>query len=273
MDRLFKSGRYVFAASIFAFGAENLMLAHLKQDVVPVMPWVPGFQPLAYLTGLALATAGICIAANLRPRLVSILLGLFFLVCAVAIQAPLVVAHPLDIGIRTTAFETLILCATSLILAGMLPAERFNSMKWERAEDALILCGRYLFAVSCIVFGADHLPIIAFIASLIPAWIPGPYFWAWFTAFGFLAAGLSIAANIWARWGAGMLGLMFFLWVLVLHGPRVVSYPRSHNPNEWSSALIALAICGGSWILAESLGAEAPQAAPVRDRTAIPLPR
>ena len=88
MDRLFKSGRYVFAASIFAFGAENLILAHLKQDVVPVMPWVPGFQPLAYLTGLALAAAGICIAANLRPRLVSILLGLFFLVCAVAIQAP-----------------------------------------------------------------------------------------------------------------------------------------------------------------------------------------
>ena len=226
MQPIFTLGRFVFAAAIFAFGVENLWVAHSAQNFVPVMPWVPAFQPLAYLTGLALAAGGIAIATNLRPRLASLALGVFFLVCAVLIQAPRVIAHPLDIGIRTTAFETLTMCAASLILAGTLPVERFHSPQWERAEFALTRSGRYLFAVSCLVFGVDHLPILAFIASLIPAWIPGAFFWAWFTAAAFLAAGVSIAVGVWARWAAAMLGLMFALWVLVLHGPRVVSYPK-----------------------------------------------
>ena len=44
------------------------------------------------------------------------------------------------------------------------------------------------------------------------------------------------------------LGLMFFLWVILLHSPRVAASPR--NQNEWNSFLVALAICGASWILA-----------------------
>jgi hypothetical protein len=55
------------------------------------------------------------------------------------------------------------------------------------------------------------------------------------------------------RLAAALLGVMFLLWFLVLHLPRVMSYPRSHDPDEWSSALIALAVCGASWILASSL--------------------
>jgi len=50
---------------------------------------------------------------------------------------------------------------------------------------------------------------------------------------------------------------MFLLWFLVLHAPRVASYPKVLDPHEWSSAFIALGICGGSWILAWSLSANA----------------
>src|SRR5271167_3001239 len=53
--------------------------------------------------------------------------------------------------------------------------------------------------------------------------------------------------------GAFMLGVMFALWFLILHSPRSVAASLSHNPtgrNEWASAFVALAICGGSWIVA-----------------------
>jgi hypothetical protein len=56
---------------------------------------------------------------------------------------------------------------------------------------------------------------------------------------------------------------MFLLWFLLLHLPRVVSYPRSHDPDEWSSAFIALAVCGVSWILAASLSEKPVNSTPV----------
>jgi uncharacterized membrane protein YphA (DoxX/SURF4 family) len=54
-----------------------------------------------------------------------------------------------------------------------------------------------------------------------------------------------------AQLAAALLGLMFFLWFLLLHLPRVVA--RLDNGNEWNSALVALALCGGSWFLAGTL--------------------
>jgi hypothetical protein len=47
---------------------------------------------------------------------------------------------------------------------------------------------------------------------------------------------------------ATLSGLMFFLWVISLHLPRVAA--AVHNGDEWTSAFVALAMCGGSWVLA-----------------------
>jgi uncharacterized membrane protein len=100
-----------------------------------------------------------------------------------------------------------------------------------------------------IFFGIAHLQVPHFIATLIPAWIPGAYFLSWFTGFSFIAAGLSIIARWQIRLASMLLGLMFFLWVVVLHAPRVAASP--HNGNEWNSLLVALAVCGASWSIVD----------------------
>jgi uncharacterized membrane protein YphA (DoxX/SURF4 family) len=249
IDMILKQGRLIFSFAIAAFGVENLVCAHYAQTMLPVIPWVPGIPLLGYLTGVLLLAAGVCIAANWKARPAALLLGIFFLVCVIALQISKVAAAPFDVGQRTVAFETLTMCGAALMLAGTLPAEKFHSHGWDAAESALIESGRYLFGVSAIVFGIDHFLVIPVIVSLVPKWIPGSgLFWTWLTALIFIAAGLSIVADRLARWGGLLMGLMFAGWVLVLHGPRVATFPRSHNPNEWSSALIALAVCGGSWI-------------------------
>ena len=77
--------------------------------------------------------------------------------------------------------------------------------------------------------------------------------WAYLTGAAFIAAGIGIATKWLDQLATALLGTMFLLWFLLLHSPRVVIAVRSHDPNapdEWSSALIALALCGGSWICA-----------------------
>jgi hypothetical protein len=252
MDKIVAQGRIIFAIAVAAFGIENLICAHSTGKFLPVIPWVPSYPWLAYLTGIAFLVAAVCIAARFHLRLAAILLGLVFLACDLLLQLPQVLAAPFDVGVRTTAFETLTMCSASLMLAAGVPA-KFTG-RWDGVLKKFLASGRYLFAISSIVFGIDHYLVFGLIVSLVPHWIPGGgWFWANVTALAFVAAGVSIALRWMDRLAATLLGVMFLLWFLVLHLPRVASYPRSHDPDEWSSALIALAVCGASWILAASL--------------------
>jgi hypothetical protein len=51
--------------------------------------------------------------------------------------------------------------------------------------------------------------------------------------------------------GAALLGLMFLLWTVLLHAPRV--FAHIHNEDELTSLFIALAMSGGSFIVAEAV--------------------
>jgi uncharacterized membrane protein len=249
MEKLIQQGRCLFAAAIIAFGIENLICAHTGH-IVNDVPWFPANPWLASVAGLALLAAGVSIAANVNARLSATLLGIFFLLLVLIFEIRKVAIQPLDLGIRTVFFETLSMSSSAFMLAGILTAERLLPSRWERVIQALIKIAPFLFAISLVAFGITHFLVLQFIAGLIPSWIPSRLFLAYFTGAALIAAGISIATKIMARWAAFLLGLMFLLWFLLLHLPRVMSAARSHNPNEWSSAFIALGMCGGSWICA-----------------------
>jgi uncharacterized membrane protein len=110
--------------------------------------------------------------------------------------------------------------------------------------------GRFLVAASLIVFGIQHFIYGGFVATLVPAFMPGRLFWAYFVGIAFFAAAAGILYKLMARPAATMLGVMFFLFLVLLHIPRIVG--NSHDGNEWTSGFVALAFCGGSWILASA---------------------
>ncbi len=256
MNKVVGSGRLIFAVAISAIGAENVICARDGEAVFPVIPFLPGIPLLAYLAGIALLAAGLSIATKIKARLAATLLGVLFFLCVVFLQISRVAASPLDIAVRTGAFETLAFCASAWILAGTLPIDGSRLASWDNAASRLAAPGRYFFAVSSVIFGIDHLLIPQFIASLVPAWIPWSLFWAYFTGAAFIAAGVCIAIRWMADWAAALLGKMFLLWFLLLHVPRVATVKGSHNPDEWSSAFIALGICGGCWIAARAASTE-----------------
>jgi uncharacterized membrane protein len=110
--------------------------------------------------------------------------------------------------------------------------------------------GRIFVAVSLIVFGVQHFIYGGFVATLVPAFMPRRLFWAYFVGVAFFAAAIGIFTRMLARAAATMLGLMFFLFVVLLHIPRIIG--NSSNGNEWTSGFVALAMCGGAWILANA---------------------
>ena len=252
MKTIIKQGQLVFGVAIAAFGVEGLTCVPLGLKVRGV-PWFPANQFLAYLTAIALLAGGLCIVVNFRVRLTATLLAILFLLDVLFFQLSLVVVSPMNLSVRTVCFEGLAISGSALTLAGTLCTVGSRSRPWGRIAEKLIKSGPYLFAVSSVVFGIDHFLILDFIASLVPAWLPWHLFWAYLTGTAFIAAGISIATKWLDQWAAFLLGTMFALWFLILHSPRVVIALRSHDPNapnEWSSAFIALGMCGGCWICA-----------------------
>jgi uncharacterized membrane protein YphA (DoxX/SURF4 family) len=251
VEKILRTGQLLFGISIMAFGLENLFCARLGLTVRGV-PWFPTNSILGYLTGVALIMAGLSVVANVRARLSATLLGILFLLYALLLEASKVVATPLNLSLRTVFFEALAIGAAALTLAATLPAIN-PRLPGNFLLDKLRAAGPCLFGVSSIVFGIDHFLILGFIASLVPAWMGGGMFWAYLTGAALVAAGISIVAKRLDQWAAGLLGLMFLLWFFLLHSPRVMAAVQSHSPNtpdECSSAFIALAMCGGSWICA-----------------------
>lgn len=115
---------------------------------------------------------------------------------------------------------------------------------------SLKMLPRVLVAISLIVFGVQHFIYGGFVATLVPAFMPGRLFWAYFVGMAFVAAAAGILTSMLARPAATMLGVMFFLFAVLLHIPRIIGSPK--NGDEWTSGFVALAMCGGAWILANS---------------------
>lgn len=207
-----------------------------EYSVVPVIPWLPAIPLLAYLFGATLIALAAGLIADRKTPGYAVGIGAVFILCALVLVLPKYAVHPANIGLRTVVFEPLAIGSLAWSLPGVPPT--------------LAFVARYVLALSLVVFGIDHFFALAFIASLIPNWIPWHSFWAAFFGAAFVAAGIAFSIG-WTRWAAAGAGAMFALWVVTLHLPRTLGLygvPGAiHDPNEWSSLIIALALWGGFW--------------------------
>jgi len=250
MDKLLHFGRICFGISIAFFGAQYLLYGRFEGGLPLVPPWTPGAPVLAHILGAALILPAVSIATLWNARYSAISLGTLLLLSFLflhSLHASSILYNGTD---RTRAFEGLTLSAIAFALAGALRLKGAFFGRRNLLRD-LITFGHLLFAISMIVFGAQHFMYAAFIATLIHSWIPAHLFWVYFTGAGFIVAALCIATSILASLASMGLGVMFLLWFLLLHAPRVAASPR--NGDEWTSAFVALAVSGGSFILAAAL--------------------
>jgi uncharacterized membrane protein len=248
MNNLKAIGRVFFAIPITVFGVQYLSYGRFARGLPPVPPWAPGGAAAAYLTGALLVVAGVCILANVQVRLSAAVLGTFCFLCVVALHTMRLIRVINQGDERTGALEALALATSGWVLAGSSAAGVGVFQGWQSFTGALGKIGIYLFAFSMVIFGVQHFMYAPYIATLIPAWMPTHLFLTYFTGSAFIAAAMAIATRIQARLGASSLGLMFLLWVVLLHAPRV--FAHIHNKEELTSLFVALAMSGGSFILA-----------------------
>jgi uncharacterized membrane protein len=243
-------GRICIAVAFVGMGIQQWMFEGYLKGLELVPKHIPFHGLCAYVVGALLIAGGALILVPGKTQTAALLLTQVFIFSLLVRRLPGVSAVIGDLGERTVFFETLSLGAGCMMLASMLHDLESAPAKAMSASNAAAKAGRLLFALSMAIFGWTHLLIPDFIATLVPSWIPFPLFWTYVSAIGFLAAAVALGQNRMVRPAASLLGIMFLLWVVTLHGPRVARDP--YNADEWNSAFVALAMSGISFAISKA---------------------
>ena len=124
-----------------------------------------------------------------------------------------------------------------------------NEIGSARGLDKIVALSNLCFAIPLAVFGALHLSAAQGLTSLVPKYMPGRLFWAYFVGFALIAAALSIATKIGVRWSGLLFGIMMFLFVAMIHFPGALRQP---GRIIWTIVFREMSFGGGGWLLAAS---------------------
>jgi uncharacterized membrane protein len=234
------------AISLVVFGIQHFMYANYLATLVPA--WMPARLFWAYLVGFGFVAAAIGAVVQRMTRPAGTLLGVMFLLFVMMLHIPRIVTHARDGNEWTSGFVALAMCGGAWILAGA------SSLEERETADPFLKLGPYLFGMAMVAFGIQHFVIERLTIRVGPPWFPVRPLWAYCTGAALIAAGAAIIVRRKARLAATLLGMILFLFFLLLHIPRILV--NLHDPGPWTSGFEILAMCGGALALVGALPKE-----------------
>lgn len=248
LDRLIAFGPLFFAWPLAVFGAQHFIFLH---DVVNGVPaWMPGHLFWAVLVGTALIAASLSMITGIKAELAALMMGVMLLLFVLLIYVPNLVQNPGDLAV-TALLRDLSLSGGALALAGTLAAEgRWRRLGW------LAVLGRTFFAVAIGEFGVENFvhpnfaPVVPEPNLMTPTWIPGHMVWAYLTGAILVAGGIAVLLNWRTRLAAAVVGIAFFVLLIVLYMPMEIVHPSIEISGELDQVAQTLAMSGAALLVA-----------------------
>lgn len=242
-DLLAGFGRFATGLALVALGVANFVVGDFVAGRAPAWPGgMPGQHVWAYLTGLVLVGAGLCVVTRrgaVRAALTAaalIFVWAFLRQLSPALQDQQFGGEWTKLGKALTFSGGLVGVAGSFILARLESHDADIRRAWSMRAVGRLSLGAFLVAS-----GVQHFLFTPFVATLVPAWIPNPTFWTYFAGVALVAGGIGLVLAATSRLAATLVGLMVFTWFVVLHIPRAMAM---HNQNEWTAVIEAFAVSG-----------------------------
>ena len=258
MGSLAKISRGFFAVCIAGLAAQQFYDGQFRPVLIPsYAAHFPGEIILVYLLSVILILAAIAIVMEKQGANAAILLGFVFLAnllfCHIPYEGWIDPAGRQSIGAWNNAFKESALAGSAFVVAASLAREQsFDKIAKISTPQGLTTIGGILFSITIVVFGIEHFLYAEFVKTLVPGWIPGALFWTYFAAVALIGSGSAILFQTRSRLAAMLLGIMIFLWTLMLHIPRAAVAPATDNGNELSSVFEALGFSGIAVLIALS---------------------
>ena len=214
-DALTRLGRFIVGVAFVAFGVANFVVGDFVPGRAPAWPaGVPGQLAWAYLTGVVLVGAGLCIVSGRWAVRAALVAAGLVAAWALLRQLPLALGDGqfggewTKLGKALTFSGGMVGVAGSFLLVALESTEADIRRGWAMRAVARLSLGTFLVAS-----GIQHFLFAPFVATLV--------------------------------------GLMVLTWFFVLHIPRGLSM---NNQNEWTAVIEALAVSGIALSLVQRAG-------------------
>jgi uncharacterized membrane protein len=246
-------GCALFALSLMAFGIEHVLFGDFVAGRAPVWPaGVAGQLIWAYVSGAILIVCGALIVTRAEKAwTLALLTGAVILTWAFIRRVPLLISNPGGAAFTATG-KALALSFGCFAVAAVLRSNLRGVRSERTVRRVLSMLGGVGLPAFMILGGIQHFIYTQFVATLVPAWIPGPTVWAYVAGVALIAGGLGMLLPPTRSLAALLSGLMIGTWVLILHLPRALSATgEAAIRNEWTALIEATAFAGYAFILVE----------------------
>jgi len=238
----------VFAVTLIGLGILGLIKGDFTAIWQPVPKVVPARDGLAYLCAFVFLASGIGLLWQRTAALATRVLLAYLLLWLLLLRVPSMV---LSFNVETWWAA----CKTAVMLAGAWVLYVRFAADWDKqrlrfaTSDTGLRIARALYGLALIPFGIAHFLYLDATAVLVPGWLPAPVAWAYFTGGAYIAAGVAILINVYARTAAALSALETALITLLVWVPVVL---RGPNAFQWTETVVSMALTAGSWVVAES---------------------
>ena len=251
MINLANIGRIFYGLAIAEIGLRTIY----DRDFPYIIPfpehfWAPAHIALALAWGIMFTLAGASIILKKYTSQVCLIYGVILLLICCFYYIPyefLTSANYLHLEEWENAEKELALAGGAFVVAGCFEGRYKNTLLI--FLEKLIPLGAILFAIPIISFGILHFLVANAAATMVPSWIPYHLFWIYFAGAALIGSGLAIILKVRVGLFAALLGLMIFLWFILLHIPRIIASPADYLGAEITSAFLALAYSGIAFVI------------------------
>jgi hypothetical protein len=237
-----EAGIYFYGAAMAGFGVIQLIIRNFLLSELQVPAGLPMRGAWAIVSSVIFLSAALAIFLRFRRRLALLLVAGMYLIILLGVHLPALVTHLYDGNDWAVLFEGLMIGSGALIIAEQLPNDPGMGPRWGRIIKTGAVVGHYLFTSALFLFAIQHIIYFDFIVTLIPAWMPMKVGLAYLVIAAYILSGISFVIGRGVGLAAFFLGIMFGLWVILLHAPRAIG--KWNVETEWASLCVALAVCG-----------------------------
>jgi len=248
--RIASPGHAVFAITMVLLGSLGLISADFTQLLQPVPKGLPAREAFVYICAvLCLATgAGLMLQRWAAPaaRVLLVFLVLWTLLC----KARFIVLAPLVEGSYQSIGENAVVIAGAWVLYAWFAAGRERRQLAFAVGDNGLRIARVLYALAMVAFGLSHFFYLELTAPLVPSWLPGHVFWAYFTGVTYLTAGVAILIGVFARSAAVLSTLQMGLFTLLVWVPFIAA--GTMDAGKWGEFVVSWTLTASAWVVADS---------------------